>query len=65
MKFHIYREITYDNPGKPTYRQLGSTLYEDDARAILSRWHSGYIITTAGEMILEKNLTKKDEEDAG
>jgi hypothetical protein len=62
LQFHIYREIRHDNPGKPTYRQIGSTLYEDDARALLSRWHSGYIITTEGKMLLEKNLTK-DQED--
>lgn len=60
MNFHIYREIKYDNPGKPTYQQIGSARFKEDAEAILARWHSGYIITTAGEMIIEKNLTQKE-----
>lgn len=59
MNFHIYREITHDNPGKPTYQQLGSTRFIADAEAILAQWHSGYIITNAGEMVIEKNLTKE------
>lgn len=61
MNFHIFREITHDNPGKPTYQLLGSTRFEDDALALLARWHSGYIVTTSGNIILEKNLTKKDD----
>jgi len=56
MNFHIYREIIHENPGKPTYQQIGSTRYREDAEAILARWHGGYIITSAGEMIAKKNL---------
>lgn len=54
MNFHIYREIKHDNPGKPTYQQIGSTLYKEDAQAILDRWHAGYIVENNG-IIIAKN----------
>lgn len=65
MNFHIYREITYDNPGKPTYQKLGSTRHLADAEAVLKRWHSGFIINNDGEKIIEKNLTKEKSDDCG
>ena len=62
MEFHIYRQIIHENPGGPTYQQLGSTRFLEDAYAILARWHSGYIISDSGRMIVEKNLKGLEDE---
>lgn len=58
MWYYIYREIKYDNPGPATYQELGRTRYEDDAKALLARWHSGYI-SHRGDIIFKKNLEEK------
>lgn len=50
MLYHIYRKTSSG------IKQLGSTLYFEDAEVILARWNAGYIVDFSGAMIVEKNM---------
>lgn len=50
MNFHIYRNTSNG------FQLLGNTKYEEDARAMLTRWNSGYIVNSTGVMVFQKNM---------
>lgn len=50
MHYHIYRRT--DGGAQ----LLGSTRFLQDASSILANWNSGYIVTSSGAMIEEKNM---------
>jgi len=51
MLYHIYQKSRTGS-----FTKLGSTLYLEDAKSILDRWGSGYIVNASGAMVVEKNL---------
>ena len=55
MKYHIFMKTRLGH-----YKEIGQTVYLEDAKRILENWHEGYIADNFEEVLIKKDNKEKN-----